>query len=166
MKRIFYFAYGSNLSHDRLLFRIGKWKSETPFELPNYKLMFNVAAHFISRENFIRYKMGPTFANIMPFPGASVQGIMYEINGQQLKILNQIEGLYQQAFFDVPFDNAIGVTYVGIDDYIGEGRPELSYINVILEGAAEKGLQDTYRDVLKYKFENFKLKKGSKHKPL
>jgi gamma-glutamylcyclotransferase (GGCT)/AIG2-like uncharacterized protein YtfP len=150
MKRIFYFAYGSNLLSFRLHARIDDWISKQNFVLNNYKLVFNVS--YVG------------FANIVPSEGDCVEGVLYEINAEQLKELSFHEGLYTSNFFDVNIPDGIGVVYIGQERAIPPFlvRPQLDYINIIIDGCKENGLKNTYKKLVAYKLQNFKLKK-SKH---
>lgn len=46
-----------------------------------------------------------------------------------------------------------------------EDRPNLEYLNLIIDGCLETGLMPTYNKLVQYKLKNYKLKRN-KHKLL
>lgn len=152
MLKVKYFAYGSNLSIERLRNRLATNKNPIlqgqKYILENYKLVFNVG--FTS------------FANIVPSQGDIVEGILYDITPEQFKVLDGIELFYIRSYFQID-KNTIGCTYIGKEDVVTrERKPDLFYLNIIIDGAEESGLIHTYKNLVIYKLKNYKLKK-SKH---
>lgn len=133
MKRILYFAYGSNLLTRRLEFRVGKIKEIGIHILQDYKLTFDCES----------------FANIQPSAGDAVEGYLYELNSTQLRELTTYEGFYNMEFFDVGITNSIGVVYTGKELVVEKGirlgvlSPTREYLRIILEGCIEKKLKRT-----------------------
>lgn len=158
MKKIYYFAYGSNLLSERLTYRLNRrnieWRTHI---LRGYKLVFNCSAG----------KKSSTFANIIQgLPTDSVEGVLYDLTPQELKELSRYEALYEQYFFDIGGNN-LACVYISTDpDYRNlKSVPDLYYLNIIIDGCLEKGLVDTYNTLLDYKITNYKIK-SSKHKRL
>lgn len=138
MKRIFYFAYGSNLLSSRLRFRIGNFIPRGRYILENYELVFNCFG----------------YANIISSPGNSVEGYLYEVNSDQISELNKYEALYNAEYFDID-DNTIAVVYIAKENAVKDSlfyrsRANTEYLQIILEGCREKGLQATYNKVLNH----------------
>ncbi|KVN30789.1 hypothetical protein WJ63_08475 [Burkholderia pyrrocinia] len=86
MSRIYYFAYGSNMSRSRLAERLAR-HGETLLErraaiLDGYRLAFNKVS---SKHDWIG------FANIVPAAGARVEGTLNAISPHALDVLDSIE---------------------------------------------------------------------------
>lgn len=149
--QIYYYAYGSNLSSARLRARIGYSEYVGNHTLNNYKLVFNCGG----------------FANIEPSEGDIVEGSLYSITSEQLAKLAKYEGFYKMEFFEV--NNVLTVIFVALDEVIEynkrkPSKTSLDYINVILDGMLEKGLETSYDKLLDLKERSFNLSKGNKHK--
>jgi len=132
MKRILYFAFGSNLLSERLFRRVGFCRYINNYILEGYSLEFNCSG----------------FANIVPNLGEQVEGALYELSPEQLKYLNEYEGFYAAQFFDSPlYPDCIIVAYIGLERVIQQSRhvlPERNYISIILEGMIEKHIEINY----------------------
>lgn len=138
MKRIFYFAYGSNLLTRRLEHRVGQVIPRGIYVLQDYELVFNCGG----------------FANIIPSRGNSVEGYMYEVTADQISELNRYEALYNAHYFDVD-ENTIAVVYVGSDYAVNSNiqrarRTDEDYVQVIMAGCIEKRLPATYAKLQTY----------------
>ncbi|XAI97295.1 hypothetical protein [Leptolyngbya phage Lbo-JY46] len=125
--KLFYFAYGSNLSIERLVWRISEPFSAEVYTLKDWKLAFNAG-------------YSDAFANITPHEGVSVQGVLYEIDTRQAKKLDLFEALYDRFYF--LNGDKICFTYVAreTNEYI---FPDITYLRIIIEGATKFGLKDT-----------------------
>jgi len=142
-----YFAYGSNLFISRLMHRVGfveVLKTET---LKNWKLYFT---------NF-------GYANIKPSEPSEVEGVIYKLTGRQLLILDHYEGLYERV--------SMSINGIECFTYIDKGRfkpvlsiskPNLSYINFIIDGCLNFNLINTAEELKVYKKNNYKVK-SNKH---
>lgn len=153
--RILYFSYGSNLLSERInrrLFAI--IPVYRTYVLEGYRFVFNTG---ISKK--------AAFANIIPSPRDTVEGVLYELTGQQFKELSHYEGCYHPEFFIV--DNQSVIVYVGNEEYtlLKSPTPSLDYINTIIKGCLEKRLYRTYNELVEYKNKVLKLK-SNKHKKI
>lgn len=154
MKKVYYFAYGSNLLIDKLKFRVdhlGEVTVYKQYNLMGWKLVFNCGWFH-------------TFANIVKGDETDfVEGILYDLNAYQLKLLNEYEGLYETYYFDIDA-NSIACVYISTKKChkVDNGKPELAYLNSILQGCADHGLTKTYLKLMKYKQDNYKLKSFKK----
>jgi gamma-glutamylcyclotransferase len=139
-----YFAYGSNLSHKRML------NERCPGAVP-------IGAGVLKGWRYLIYKKG--HANIIPDESRSVWGGVWEVSGEHLQTLDRYEGalkpdpVYHQE--DVEIELADGsrlscIAYIdSSEDADIPGTPNASYLNYILEGASEFGLPEDYQEFLK-----------------
>ncbi len=160
MLNVKYFAYGSNISIDRLKNRVERWgesdlQAGVPYTLQNHALIFNAGSRIGSW----------AFANVVPRQGESVEGILYDITSEQFERLDKYEMLYYKAYFQID-KNTIGCIYLAYEENTGGAtKPSLDYLNIIIDGCLETGLTRTYNTLIKYKAANYKLKKN-KHREL
>lgn len=133
-QKVLYFAYGSNMSQDQLVHRVGPVKKVDVFRLPNYELSFDCG-----------YQV--SYANVNPKEGAFVEGVIYEMYYRQLKILDSYEGLYIREKIELDF---IPLKGRKLHFYISRHRkmnfqfPILaSYYKTLLRGAFENDLTFT-----------------------
>lgn len=146
MKRLLYFAYGSNLSIERLQFRVGEVGVYSTYTLQNYELYFSNTG----------------FANIRPKIGASVEGVLYIMSPQQHKELDNFEGLYIKEYFDV--ENELACVYIEskksnvMYSRFYKSTPTPQYFNFIIEGALHFNLVETAKKVDALKRKSLKLK--------
>lgn len=140
MNKVLYFAYGSNLLQERLINRVGDVKIHSTYKLPGYRLVFNAVGHG-----------GISFANIVKGDANDyVEGVLYDISPRQFEMLDKYEALYTRNFFLIPGSNCIGCTYIAEPYWIEYGRPSsLDYVNTIMEGAKQFGLNKAYADAAK-----------------
>jgi len=78
---VWYFAYGSNLDHDRFRERVGEWAGHERARLDDYELRFSGE---VTSE-------GGGGAIIEPAPGRRVCGGVYRITSTQLEELDRME---------------------------------------------------------------------------
>lgn len=162
MKKILYFAYGSNLLYQRLwsrLSRICEVKKVGVYKLEGYKLVFNASQY--------HGKFALKFANVVKGnQNDFVEGVLYEISEEAFTYLDRFEALYHRYFFDLP-NNKTACVYICTDsEHCFEGLPELEYLNIIIEGCLENNLVSTYNKLVDFKTSNYKLRGGSKHKKI
>jgi gamma-glutamylcyclotransferase (GGCT)/AIG2-like uncharacterized protein YtfP len=82
MKKIRYFAYGSNMDEDRMRERGVRYYSRSAGIADDFELYFNKT----DRKN-----PGNGFANIVPETGKKTEGIVYEIDAEGLQRLDRFE---------------------------------------------------------------------------
>lgn len=158
MLTVKYFAYGSNIKFDRLRSRV-EFLTEPivngeQYTLDGYRLVFNAGIDF----GFSAY------ANIEEARGYSVEGILYDLTPAQFTRLDQYEAFYEKQYFQID-ESTIGCVYIAKKEMTCKKakRPDLTYLNTIIDGCEEQGLEDTYNLLVKYKLTNYKIRK-SRHK--
>jgi gamma-glutamylcyclotransferase (GGCT)/AIG2-like uncharacterized protein YtfP len=133
--RVLYFAYGSNMLSEHLDSRLTSLNIVGPPSLQDKKMLFNK-----------RSKDGSGKANIISSPGSVTWGVLYEINTQDLKTLDKIEGGYERVTVRVrrPDGNEFeAITYVS-EDLTNDPRPYRWYKELVLLGALEHDLPRDY----------------------
>lgn len=129
MKKLLYFAYGSNLLSARLKARIGSAVHFKNYRLKDYKLTFDCQG----------------YANIQKSIGDHVEGCLYSVSGEELAILNQYEALYHAEFFEYDSDTIIAI-YIGNYEPVKHSKvhnlaPMRAYLEIVMLGMLEKGLK-------------------------
>lgn len=129
-KIIHYFAYGSNMSIQRMKQRLVPYKSRQLAILKDYELQFNKINRKVS---------GAGFANIMPMQNARVEGVLYEIDEAGIKILDGFEGFphrYSREILPVEVNGE----YIDAQVYIAQVaetarnlKPEIVYLQYLLD---------------------------------
>lgn len=129
-----YFAYGSNMDKQQMIERGVRYYDETRGILKNWRLRFNkLAADSGGRKGY---------ANIEPFPGEVVEGIMYLIKEEDLKCLDDYEG-FPNHYLKVGLNVEIyqqnkhieAVVYVANPKQIKNGLlPNRDYLNRLIVG--------------------------------
>lgn len=137
---VFYYAYGSNMSEQRMLDRKIRFFSRKFGILKDYRLVFNK----ISKSN-----NNISFANIVESIGDFVEGVIYEINEYDIKKLDKFEGYpLHYTRKNVIIDNISCVVYIAQNEWIKEGvYPTKEYINYLLE--AKDLLSEEYYNKIK-----------------
>ncbi|GBC95531.1 hypothetical protein HRbin16_01321 [bacterium HR16] len=134
-----YFAYGSNMNTKQLSCRIGRQKVTSRVGYaPDHELVFNK----LSRD-------GTGYANIQPKRDGIVYGVLYQLTEEELKKLDESEGVpkhYRREKIEVVLIEGGKVeadTYIAVR--IQDGlRPRADYLKRIIEGAKEHGLPGDY----------------------
>lgn len=143
-----YFAYGSNMSQDQIRARCPSHKFICAAELPGYKLAFT--RYSSKRECGV--------ADIVPAPGQSVWGALFEVNDEDLAKLDRHEGahLSPPAYVRVQVQVAASdgasldaITYEVLDKAAAEHSPNVEYLSLILDGARKWGLPQAYQETLR-----------------
>lgn len=145
MNELLYWAFGSNTSQDRIELRLGPVEKVGIYVLENYHIVFNAG-------------FNNSCANIAPFEGRRVEGVLYRLNERQIYILDNYEGyprIYEK-FYKI-YDNSIIFGYWSKIDHPGR-KPDLYYLNHLIKGAKENNLTETYDKLIAYKNNNYKLK--------
>ena len=123
-----YFAFGSNMSAQRMHERLGWSPSRSGAILPDYEMIFN------------KHSNDGGKANIMSSPGNIVEGILYSVNEEDLLILDKFEGVsskqYNRYEIKVRDNNKNSIPAVAYKA-LNTGKvysPTEEYLNFILEG--------------------------------
>ena len=127
-KMLNYFAFGSNMSAQRMHERLGWSPSRSGAILTDYEMSFN------------KHSNDGGKANIMHSPGNIVEGILYSVNEEDLLILDKFEGVatkqYKRHEIEVRNHNKNSITAVAYKA-LNTGKvsaPTEEYLNYILEG--------------------------------
>ena len=123
-----YFAFGSNMSAQRMHERLGWSPSRSGVILSDYEMIFN------------KHSNDGGKANIMSSPGNIVEGILYSVNEEDLLILDKYEGVsfkqykrYEIEVWDNNKNSIPAVAYKALNT--GKvSAPSEEYLNYILEG--------------------------------
>lgn len=141
-----YFAYGSNISANRMTNERKINFINRKFSiLENYKLVFNK----VSKKN---EHLG--FANIIKCDNSIVEGVLYELNDSDISIIDKFEGAplhYERKIVEVLCDNikVNAIVYIANSNMIKYNiKPDKSYLNYILEGK-DVFSDDYYQKLLK-----------------
>ena len=138
MSRITYFAYGANLDFRRFRRRCPGATVLARARLAGYRLAFT---RYSSAE-----KGG--VADIVAEPGASVWGVLYDIDAASLRALDEYEGApraYRRETLRVVDEAGVeheAVVYIA--NKTGDFAPSRQYLAQITRGAREHGLPDDY----------------------
>ena len=135
MMQALYFAYGSNMSSERLYSRIASVKVVGRAFLKNMRVMFNK-----------RSKDGSGKANLVESSGCEAWGVLYEIDIQDLYMLDRVEGGYDRATAQVwKCDGKAveAVMYVSTN-LTDDPRAYDWYKALVLSGARENKLPQYY----------------------
>ena len=123
-----YFAFGSNMSEQRMHERLGWSPSRSGAILPDYEMVFN------------KHSNDGGKANIIYSPGDLVEGILYSVNDEDLLILDEYEGVatkqYKRYEIEVINNNKNSIAAVAYKA-LNTGKisaPTEKYLNYILEG--------------------------------
>ncbi|MET0090500.1 MAG: gamma-glutamylcyclotransferase family protein [Candidatus Thiodiazotropha sp.] len=138
-----YFGYGSNMNIVSL-----KAKGVVPLAahravLHGWRLRFNV-------QHFFRHEGGVGNIEASDLPGDHVQGVVYECPDDVLASLDAMEACghgYQRIIIavDAQGTQVDAFTYVGMPEFIdNQCRPSRRYLNILVEGARQAGLDSKY----------------------
>ena len=123
-----YFAFGSNMSAQRMLERLGWSPSRLGAILPDYEMIFN------------KHSNDGGKANIMYSSGDNVEGILYSVNEEDLLILDKYEGVAAKQYkrYDIEVWNhnknsIAAVAYKALNTG-NVSAPTEEYLSYILEG--------------------------------
>lgn len=135
-----YFAYGSNMSEKRMLERDITIISRKSATLHGYRLIIN-------KKSFKDHRIG--FANIVEDINSRVEGILYEIEYEDVSKLDKFEGFpkhYNRTFMKIDNDEAI--VYIATNAWISNTDllTTKEYKNYLLEG--KEFLSESYYEKL------------------
>lgn len=129
---ICYFAYGSNMSNNRLSVRGIKPTKSFGGQIKGYELKINKQSSF-------NQTLG--FANIEPNMNSSVEGVLHYITKGELKRLDKFEGAPENCYrMEIMATNAYGarikaITHVANKNYTKDNlSPCPSYMKFLMEG--------------------------------
>ena len=136
-----YFAYGSNMLHDRLTKRVPSSRVLGPAELPGHCLRFNKLS-----------KDGSAKANIVYSgnPEDIVYGVLYDLDEADRPRLDTVEGAGEgyeitQVSVRTGTGDQSAFTYIAAPQAVrNELKPYLWYKNLVLEGAKQNALPRDY----------------------
>lgn len=138
--KVYYFAYGSNMSYERISKRIGYCKKIGNYNLEGYKLQFNYG-----NSNF-------SFANLIESENDNVEGVIYKITLKQLFLLDYTEGFGNPSYYSRMVDlfkNKPLHFYISFNIRENLIKPlSKDYYDTLLKGAEENNLQN-YLKILK-----------------
>lgn len=140
---MYYFAYGSNMSHAQMQQRCPSSKFIKHAILCGYRFVF---------DGYSR-KWNGSVANVIESPDEVVWGGIFEINKDNLAALDCYEG-YPESYDrklatvrDGEGNEIEAILYCRAPKKIG--RPASDYLNIIIEGANDCGLPEEYIDNLR-----------------
>ena len=142
---MYHFAYGSNLSSRFLRGHCPSAKFIMRATLPNFRVEFRFYSK--SRKGGI--------SSVIPYPGKLTRGVIYDVSEEDMQRLDELEsvpqGLYIRERVLVLGDNG---EYYKADLYRvvnpeGPFIPAVSYVELMVEGAEEHGLDPGYVENLR-----------------
>lgn len=141
-----YFAYGSNMSIERMKDRTGAIRQHITSRLKGFRLVFNKRADD-----------GGVFANFEPNESSEVWGVAYLCDPKAMKTLDRKEGVTGGHYkrIKIQVEGSAGelircVTYVAGDKFVCEAAaPAKDYLQHLLDGARDHNLPSLYIDFIK-----------------
>lgn len=143
-KKVYYFAYGSNMSYERINSRVRGIKKVGTWMLKDWDMHFN-CGHYTH-----------SYANIFESVGKNVYGVLYEVSDKEIDKLDGYENYphnYEKRYF-VHGDGSIIYTYVSVSNkswFGSEARPTIDYLNYLLEGTKENKLDIYHQSLLEFR---------------
>ena len=138
---MFHFGYGSNLSIDFVREHlIANARFVMKAYLPNFEVQFP----FWSEENQGGY------SGVMEAPGELVHGVLYEVTEEELIEVDNLEGVYKDRYYRQTYlvlgedGNWHPADLYRVIDPQGPFKPLRSYVEIMLKGARESGLDPAY----------------------
>lgn len=132
-----YFAYGSNMSSERLRARVGPAVSLGAVRIDHYDLAFNKPG-----------SDGTGKANLVPRTGEQAWGVAWELDDSSWTTLDRFEPRYERALFRL--ETASGAS-LEATAYVFEGpadsphiAPAAAYVQHLVAGAIEHALPADY----------------------
>ena len=137
---MYHFGYGSNLKIDFLK----KLLPSATFAMKGYLPNFEVQFRFWSK------KRQGGLSNIMEAPGELVHGALFDVPEQELITLDSMEGVYVGKYKRMTYlilgedGKCHPAELYRVIDPQGPFRPSRSYVEIMLTGAREFGLDPEY----------------------
>jgi gamma-glutamylcyclotransferase (GGCT)/AIG2-like uncharacterized protein YtfP len=138
---MFHFGYGSNLSTD---FVTKELIPNAKFVMKAYLPNFEVRWPFWSPEKQAGY------SGIMEAPGEIVHGVLYEVTEEELSGLDNMERVYKDRYKRMTYQvlGEDGKFHLAdlyrVIDPKGPFPPERNYVDTMIKGAREPGLDPEY----------------------
>lgn len=135
---MFYFAYGSNLSHKQMQARCPGAVFVGSAKLDGYAFRFDGFSP----------RWGGAAANVIPADGSSVQGALYELSPAHFDTLDELEGRgirYDRVTLKMVTkegETVQAAVYLRTSP-APVGLPTADYVNTIKAGMADCGIQAT-----------------------
>jgi len=141
VKRVLYFAYGSNLDAEQMRERCPSSQMRFTAELRDHRLGFS----YFSR----RWRGGA--ADLVPAKGCSIWGVVYELAEAELPLLDRFEAGYQRIGLPVCRDggelhDVLSYTVRGAK---GSCQPTPAYRDKMLRWGRHWNFPDGYLDALR-----------------
>lgn len=141
----FYFSYGSNMSRNRMVKRGLKPFNRQLAFLDDFKFVIN-------KRSYKNPNIG--YANVVEKEGSVVEGILYDIKDNDIKLLDRFEGApshYYRKILKLRLKNGKfveGVVYIAQNNWTSdqELKTTQEYKNYILEG--KNWISENYYDFL------------------
>ncbi len=139
-----YFAYGSNLSSTYIRDHTPSATFVMKADLPNYKVEFR---HYSKN-------MWGGISSIIETPGTLVKGVIYDVRKSELDELdileNVPEGIYRRDTYFVMGEDGQWhrADLYRVSTSTGPYTPSRSYVDFMIEGAREHGLDADYVEQL------------------
>lgn len=148
-----YFGFGSNMSTLSLRAKGVEPRASKKAVLHGWRLRFNV-------QHFFRHEGGVGNIENTGNPHDRVLGVLHDCPDEALPLLDSAEAYghgYDRIEVEVKLDNTpsgngpgvTALTYVGMPQFIDdECLPSRRYLNIVLEGARQAGLDADYQQAL------------------
>jgi len=135
---MYYFAYGSNMSHKQMQQRCPNSLFITASSLKDYKFVY---------DGYSENRKGAV-ANIIKSPGSVVLGGIYEITQVDLQELDKYEG-YRDTYNrrEMKVENDAGMIYTAIVYYRTgkkQAKPSAKYRQRVIDGANDCSINKDY----------------------
>jgi cation transport regulator ChaC len=147
-----YFAYGSvvSLRHAREwceshALDVGPFLKGEPARLEGYRLIFDVPSRFWSG----------LVADLTPDAASSVEGVIFTLDDSAREAVIRKEGVATGLYREVQATVSVGERretasiFLAVEDRrVAPGPASSRYVEALREGAVERGLSQTWRDLL------------------
>lgn len=143
----FYFGYGSNMDLTSMRAKGVHPETSVRARLHGWRLRFNV-------HHFFRHEGGVGNIEESPDPGEEVQGVIHRCRDEDLAALDAVEAYgFGYDRIEVPIESAgtttTAIAYVGIPSFLDDTcLPTQRYMNILVKGARNAGLDAAYIDRL------------------
>lgn len=145
-KKIYYFAYGSNMYFKQMKERVKSAKFYSRAYLKDYSIAFNITGTIFNGN----------VANIIPSIGKTVWGVLYSVNQKEFHYkMDFYEGVkqleYSRELITVTLENGEqvrGETYLNKNQLSKNGNPGKTYMKQIISAAIDQNLPTKYINYL------------------